>query len=197
MPEIYTDDDLSSLFRSVTDPKQNLLYRLLLGTGLREQEAMFLEWEDIDTQTKVLWVHAKPKWDFRVKDFEERSLPLSEDMLARLMKYKSGHPGGKGPIFDRSGQPDGHMLRTLKRLAREAGLNCGVCDGCLENTRECRRWFLHKFRASYCTKLLRSGLDLRTVQQVMGHSDLASTMRYLRPAENVQTQARINTINWG
>jgi integrase len=40
MPEIYTDDELLSLFRSITDPKQNLLYRLLLGTGIREQEAM-------------------------------------------------------------------------------------------------------------------------------------------------------------
>jgi integrase len=197
MPEIYTDDELSSLFRSITDPKHNLLYRLLLGTGLREQEAMYLEWDDVHTQTKTLRVHSKPNWDFRVKDFEERSLPLSEDLLARLLKYKARYPAGKGPIFDRSGQPDGHMLRTLKRLAREAGLGCGVCDGCKAERTECERWYLHKFRATYCTKLLRSGLDLRTVQQMMGHSDLTSTMRYLRPAENEQTQARINTINWG
>ena len=197
MPEIYSDDDLASLFRSITDPKQNLLYRLLLGTGIREQESMYLEWDDIDTQSKTLRVHSKPKWDFRVKDFEERALPLSDDLRARLLAFKAKHPAGKGPIFDRSGQPDGHMLRTLKRLAREAGLGCGVCGGCKADRSECERWFLHKFRATYCTKLLRSGLDLRTVQQMMGHSDLTSTMRYLRPAENEQTQARINTINWG
>ena len=197
MPEIYTDDDLSALFRSIGAPKQNLLYRVFLGTGIREQEAVYLEWADIDSQTSTLRVHSKPKWEFRVKDFEERSLPLTDDLLARLLKYKAAHPAGKGPIFDRSGQPDGHMLRTLKYLARDAGLNCGVCDRCKEEGRECARWFLHKFRATYCTKLLRSGLDLRTVQQMMGHSDLASTMRYLRPAEVPQTQARINSINWG
>jgi integrase len=158
---------------------------------------MYIEWEDIDAQTKTLRVHSKPKWDFRVKDFEERSLPLSDDLLARLLQYKAAHPAGSGPIFDRGGKADGHMLRTLKRLAREGGLGCGACAGCKAEGSECEQWFLHKFRATYCTKLLRSGLDLRTVQQMMGHNDLASTMRYLRPAENEQTQARINTINWG
>jgi integrase len=113
------------------------------------------------------------------------------------MEFKASHPPGRGPIFDRNGQPDGHMLRTLKRLARDGDLYCRNCEGCNGKRRECERWFLHKFRATYATKLLRSGLDLRTVQQMMGHADLASTMRYLRPAENVQTQERINTIHWG
>jgi integrase len=69
-------------------------------------------------------------------------------------------------------------------------------EGCQDKSRECEKWFLHKFRATFCTKLLRSGLDIRTIQAVMGHADLASTMRYLRPAENEQTQARINSMRW-
>jgi hypothetical protein len=43
---------------------------------------------------------------------------------------------------------------------------------------------------TYCTQLLRSGLDLRTVQQMMGHSDIASTMRYLRPQEHTHTRVQ-------
>jgi site-specific recombinase XerD len=39
-------------------------------------------------------------------------------------------------------------------------------------------------------------IDLRTLQAMMGHSDLESTLRYLRPAENVQTQALINRMKW-
>lgn len=90
----------------------------------------------------------------------------------------------------------GHMLRTLKQQVVAVGLNCGECDGCQKKTRECENWFLHKFRATFCTKLLRSGLDIRTIQSMMGHADLASTMRYLRPAENEHTQARINAVRW-
>jgi site-specific recombinase XerD len=61
---------------------------------------------------------------------------------------------------------------------------------------ECQEWTLHKFRRTYCTTLLRSGLDLRTVQAYMGHADLASTMRYLRPASSAEAQTRINAIQW-
>ncbi len=42
-------------------------------------------------------------------------------------------------------------------------------------------FWLHKFRATFATRALRSGVDLRTVQMWMGHTDLESTMRYLKP----------------
>jgi integrase len=198
MPEIYSDKELNSLFKAVTSPRENLLYRLLLQTGVREQEAMFLEWEDIDRETKVLRLRSKVKrWGFRLKDFEERELPLSDDLIARLMTYKRKHAGVSTLIFSRDGKPDSHMLRTLKRQVRRAELNCGKCDGCQGKYRECERWFLHKFRATFCTKMHRNPeMDLRTLQSLMGHSDLASTMRYLRPAEKVQTQALVNWMKW-
>ena len=63
--------------------------------------------------------------------------------------------------------------------------------------RECENWYLHKFRSTYCTKMHRNpDIDVRTLQALMGHSDLASTLRYLRPAENVQTQAAVNRMKW-
>jgi integrase len=112
------------------------------------------------------------------------------------VEYKRDHSGSGTLIFGKTGKVDGHMLRTLKRQVHAADLHCGKCDGCLGKSRECERWFLHKFRATFCTKLLRSGLDIRTVQQMMGHADLESTMRYLRPAENQQTQAVVNSMTW-
>jgi integrase len=197
MPEIYTDTELKTFLKAVTSPREVLLFRLLLQTGVREQEAMYIEWDDADSKRKVLKLRSKVKrWGFRLKDFEERELPLSDEVLLELMAYKRDHSGSSTLVFDKEGKPDSHMLRTLKQHVRAAGLNCGKCDGCLSKSKECENWYLHKFRATYCTKLLRAGFDLRTVQQMMGHSDLASTMRYLRPAENEQTQARINSMHW-
>ncbi len=195
--EIYTDKELKDLFRTVKSRRENLLYRLLLQTGMREQEAMYLEWSDIDSKRKICKLQSKQKqWDFRLKDFEEREIPLHDDLFVRMMDYKKKHAGKGTLIFGKHGKPDGHMLRTLKQQVVAVGLNCGECDGCQKKTRECEKWFLHKFRATFCTKLLRSGLDIRTIQSMMGHADLASTMRYLRPAENEQTQARINSMRW-
>lgn len=62
---------------------------------------------------------------------------------------------------------------------------------------ECERWYLHKFRATNTTNLLRAGIDPRTVMQYTGHSDLGTVMRYLSPAELPDTQKKINRIAWG
>ncbi len=75
------------------------------------------------------------------------------------------------------------MLQKLKAVAYRAKLNCGHCavahkleDGevkinrCAEGP-YCCRWFLHKFRHTYATRHLQDGIDIRTLQQWMGHRD--------------------------
>ena len=131
-----------------------------------------------------------------MKDSEERDIPFSDDLLEELEKRHKSYPQGALVIGTKHGKPNSKLLRTLKRLAARAKLNCGQCDGCKGRTRECQSWTLHKFRRTYCTTLLRSGVDLRTVQAYMGHADLASTMRYLRPASSAEAQAKINAIRW-
>jgi integrase len=197
MPEVYTDKELAAFFKAVDTPRESLLFRVFVQTGVREQEAMHLEWRDVRLERKILSLQSKEKrWGFRLKDFEERELPLNDDLLERLSAYGADQVERSTLIFPKNAKPDGHMLRTLKQLVKAAGLNCGHCEGCLGENKECENWYLHKFRATYCTKLLRSGMDIRTVQAMMGHNDLASTMRYLRPAENEHTQARINAMSW-
>jgi integrase len=197
LPEIYSDKELDGLFEGVSSPRENLLYILLMQSGLREREAEFLEWDDVDHRRRVLKLRSKSaKWGFRLKDFEEREIPLPDDLLTRLTAWKALQVGDCSLVFARDGKPDGHMLRTLKKQARAAGVNCGECNGCKGKMKECERFYLHKFRATYCTKLLRSGMDMRSVQALMGHSDLESTMRYVRPADGEEIQSRINGIIW-
>jgi integrase len=83
------------------------------------------------------------------------------------------------------------MLEKLKAVAYRGKLNCGHCavshkleDGTVKINRcaegaYCGRWFLHKFRHTYATRHLQDGIDIRTLQQWMGHRDIASTMVYL------------------
>jgi site-specific recombinase XerD len=53
---------------------------------------------------------------------------------------------------------------------------------------------LHKFRATFATRCLWAGVDLRTVQQWLGHSDMESTMRYLKPSRSQQVREKVNEI---
>jgi integrase len=61
----------------------------------------------------------------------------------------------------------------------------------------CHHWFLHKFRATAITMWLRSGLDLRTVMKLSGHSNLESVERYLSPASDKSVREHVKGINWG
>jgi integrase/recombinase XerD len=73
------------------------------------------------------------------------------------------------------------MLRRLKEVAKRAGMDPDSC-------------WLHKFRASFAIHALQGGIGLRTVQSWMGHTDLASTMRYLRPARGEKIQAQVEAL---
>jgi len=55
-------------------------------------------------------------------------------------------------------------------------------------------FWLHKFRATFATRCLWAGVDLRTVQQWLGHSDMESTMRYLKPSRSQQVREKVNQI---
>ena len=198
LPEIYEPADLKVFFDALSNVYDFLLFNVLLKTGLREREAAHLEWSDIHWSRAVLKVRSKPKWGHKIKDAEEREMAIPADLLERLKFHHEANPkhtlifGKNGGTVD---QPDGHLLRRLKSLVRQAGLNCGHCSTCKQRN-ECEKWFLHKFRATYITKLLRSGIDLRTVMTLSGHADIESVMRYLRPAEGKAVQDKVNSIDW-
>jgi integrase len=149
LPEIFESGDLNPFFASLSDPYHVLIFNLLLKTGLREQEAMYLEWTDISVPTKTLTIHSKQELGFRIKDKEERSVPVPDDLLKMLNKYKKDNPDKRFVTGNSKDRPEIHLLRLLKRLVKDAGLNCGRCETC-KSREECENWFLHKFRATYC-----------------------------------------------
>jgi integrase len=196
LPEVYTGEQIKAFFKSLTTDYHRVTFNLALRCGLREQELMHVYWSDIDFTRKTLLVRSKPEWDFMIKDKEQRAIPLSDQLVAILKAYKSTIPGRKLVTGTASDLPNTKLLRTLKRLVHHAKLDCQICTACLERN-ECEQWYLHKFRATFCTTLLRSGMDLRSVMQLSGHSDIESVMRYLRPAEGKELQKSMNGVSWG
>jgi integrase len=195
LPTIYTPSEIRNIL-DASDEYMRMVIELGLKLGLREQEIMHAEWTDLDWGESAFRVQGKKLWGFQVKDSEQREIPCPSDLLERLKAYRIKRADTRLIVGTANDSPDGHLLRMLKRLAKKAGLNCGKCDGCQSKLGECVDWTLHKLRRTYCTTLLRNGVDLATVQKYMGHADLASTMRYLRPAVGRESQDRINAIAW-
>lgn len=195
LPTIYTSDEISTILAEA-GPYMKMAILLALKCGLRDQELMHLEFSDINFTEKTLRVQGKPRWSFRVKTHEQRFVPVPDDVLDELKAWKEKRDGKSLVLGTRNGNPNTKLLFMLKTLARQAKMNCGHCEGCKAKRRECELFTLHKFRRSYITTLLRNGIDLRTVQAYAGHKDIASTMRYLRPASAKEAQSRLNAVQW-
>jgi integrase len=195
IPTTYSKDENGKIL-AAADEYMKLAIELGLKTGLRDQELQHLEWSDIHFEDSTLRVTSKAHWDFKVKDSEERDVPIPADLVVSLKTRRLAHPKDVLVLPTANGKPNGKLLRMLKRLAKRAGLNCGVCSGCKGANRECGRWTLHKLRRSYGTTLLRNRVDLATVQKYLGHADLESTMRYLAPATAEESQRAVNAISW-
>ena len=97
------------------------------------------------------------------------------------------------------------LLQMLKRLAATSGLNCGKCSTCRSPRQskggtivECEKWTLKRFRSTYTTRLVRSGVDPRTVMEYTGHADLATVLMYLAADEDEEepSHARVSAIEW-
>ena len=192
--EIYTPEELGTLFESLVKPYQRIVFDVLLKTGLRMQEAMFLEWHNFNFNRGTLTVREKDDLGFDIKDKAERTLPIPADLIVHLKTWKTKQKG-RLVLGTSNDTPNWKWLTMLKRAVRRAGLNCDQCRPCRERE-ECERWYLHKFRATYTTNLLRSGIDVRTVMEYTGHEDMDTVLRYLSAAEGKDTQGKINTIVW-
>jgi len=192
-PEVYEQGELEQFFKACT-PEQSTLFKTFLLTGFREDEVMYLYWSDLDFDRGTLRVTAKPEFDFAVKDYEERTVAVPYDnLMGELYKLRQSNSisrlkGGKPCrlVFPTAGRkPNYHMLRLCKRIAHKAGLNCKECATCVKTEgKECEHWFLHKFRATYGTELLRKGYDIATVRKQLGHKPGSeATFRYLAPLQ--------------
>jgi integrase len=183
---------LAKLLRACT-PTEEARVKFYLMLGFREAEGRFVTWRDVDFKHMAVRVTAKPHWGFQPKNWEEREVPVPQKLITLLQKYRPHDAEADAPVFPSATyRPGGAVLEKLKAVAERAKLNCGHCatqqelkeggtriNRCAEGP-YCSRWFLHKFRHTYATRHLQDGIDIRTLQQCMGHRDIASTMSISR-----------------
>jgi integrase len=180
-PEIYEQEELDKLFAKC-DAEERLWYEFFLMTGMREQEVMYTYWSDINFTASAVRVSHKPDRGWTPKAYKEREIPIPTKLVKSLRAWKAKCDKTCNLVFPTSGcNPKLDFLDGLKAVAERAKLD-------KENFR------LHKFRATFATWSLWAGVDLRTVQQWLGHSDMESTMRYLKPSRSQHVRDKVNEI---
>lgn len=197
-PEAYTRQELEDLF-SVSDKDEKFLWRFFLGAGFRESEVSVAEITDVNRDTKTIRVDEKPYFGFKPKDCEKRNVPIPDALIAEIdARAKSG---SCSLLFGNNGRPDGHLLRLLKQVAFDGGLNCGKCKGTVDGKKVscaeapvCEKWILHRFRKNFATDRHNGGAPARKIQKWLGHADLETTLRYLAVGEDTSEEVR-NIVN--
>lgn len=153
------------------DRRDRALLELLYATGLRVGELVSLNWPDVDLEARVLRVLGKGG--------KERMVPFGAPAAAALKAWlqvwdseRSRRPGGSDPrepepiFLTRRGRrlSDRSVRRIIDQHSAAAGVPPGVHP--------------HTLRHTFATHLLEEGADLRTIQELLGHSSLATTQRY-------------------
>ena len=195
---IYEPEELIAMFNVATEAEADLL-KFILGSGFRDQELRYVAYLDLDFRHHLARVTAKAKWSFTPKNWEERTVPLPAGLMERLRKRKERKKARPHDLVfgNTKGRPDSEMDMVVKRVAERAGLNCGQCvtehnNKCAEGP-YCMNFFLHKFRHTFATNHLRDGVDIRTVQNWLGHRDIQSTMVYLKGVRSKDAAMKVNS----
>lgn len=159
LPVVLSAAEVVQFFAALRSLKYRTVLMTAYATGLRLSEVLHLRVSDVDSQRRVIRVHLG-------KGHKDREVMLSPKLLELLRQYwKQYHPqtwlfpGHGGPLSPSSVQ------RACVEARRCSGLGKKVSS--------------HSLRHSFATHLLEAGVDLRTIQLLMGHRSLSTTARYL------------------
>jgi integrase/recombinase XerD len=169
LPTVLSIKEVWNIINTVNSPQNKAYLTIVYTCGLRLHEALFLQVTDIDSQRMRIHVH-------RGKGAKDRYVPLPEATLAILRKYWTTHRNPKW-IFPRLGRGCNEGP-TAQAPMNDSSVQ-GALRRVLKQLKFTKRVSIHTLRHSYATHLLEAGVNIRRIQQYLGHSSLNSTMVYL------------------
>lgn len=187
LPSVLSQEEVRTVLAGVHTPHNRAFLGTVYACGLRLQEALHLEVSDIDSARMMLHVH-------RGKGAKDRLVPLPPATLATLRQHWSHHRHPKllFPALGRSGCSAASATTPMASSSVQGAMKAAV-----EAAKIVKRGVsVHSLRHSYATHLLEAGVNLRVIQQYLGHSCLETTMVYLHLTTKGQEDAvaRINTL---
>jgi len=174
LPRVLKEEDVAGLLDSIPastplELRDRAIFELAYATGLRAEELTALDVGDADFDAEELRVHGKGG--------KERVVPIGEQAWRTLNAYlergrpllaREGDAAERAIFLSKSGRRLGtaDLRRRLRAWAQRAGLPPGATP--------------HTLRHSFATHLLEGGADLRTIQELLGHSTISTTQTYTR-----------------
>jgi len=169
LPTVLSVKEVWTIINTVNTIQNKAYLSAVYTCGLRLHETLFLQVTDIDAERMRIHVH-------RGKGAKDRYVPLPESTLYLLREYWKRHrnPLWIFPRLGRSGLEGPKATRPMAKASVQ-----GALRRVLKELHITKRISIHTLRHSYATHLLEAGVNIRRIQQYLGHSSLNSTMIYL------------------
>lgn len=165
LPTVLSKEECKQLFAAPRSLKHRFLLAFAYSGGLRMNELRMLKITDVDLLRKQIHIR-------QGKGKKDRYVILSNFILDRFEKYLSEV---KPQVYLFEGQTPGEVMgeRSIQYVINEA----------LQKTNIKKNVSMHTLRHSFATHLLEDGLDLYSIQRLLGHSDIRTTIVYLHVAQ--------------
>lgn len=164
MRKYLKEDEVRRLLHIPKRLRDHLIILLLYQTGMRVGELAGLKLGDIDFDAEEISIQQSKRHK------EGRKVPLVDNVtISKLRYYIGNRKGKKDPLFlsNKGGALSKRQIqRLIKKYAREAGIDSDRCHA-------------HILRHTHAVHALKSGIDLRTLQENLGHSSIDVTAIYL------------------
>lgn len=163
--KILNDDEVERLISSAKGQTRDVIM-VALNTGMKLGEILSLKWEDVDFTEGVVTVRGAKK--------RERKIPMNTAIFDRFREIKRLDRCPYIFADPKTGQPIKKIEKSFKTAINKAGL-----QGCT----------FHDLRHSFGKRLIQNGVDPLTVKELLGHSTLEATKRYLQSTPEKKKEA--------
>ena len=166
----FTDEELILMRDSIDDIRDMAIFELLLTSGIRVQELCNLNRKDIMWDTNSFVVYGKGR--------KERVCYMNTLAKMRLKEYLNTRDDDNPALFVSFRKPKERVLVSgVERRIRKIGQKCGV------------KAHPHKFRRTMATTALNKGVPLEQVKELLGHSDISTTLIYAQTEQQLVKQS--------
>lgn len=159
LPVVLSRDEITRLLAAAKNAKHSLMLALGYGAGLRVSEVVHLRVRDVDLDGLVLTIR-------QAKGRKDRVTVIPERIAAPLRTFIAGRNGPELLFASMRGGP--LTERTAQKVFTDALQRAGIGKGAS----------FHSLRHSFATHLLENGVDVRYVQELLGHANIRTTQRY-------------------
>ena len=164
LPTVLTKEEVQILFNSIKNKKHALMIKLMYSAGLRVSELVNLKVKDLEFDKNYGWVR-------KGKGRKDRLFIIAKGLREELIEFiKTENPEYEYWLF--KGRNSHIHQRTIQEIIKKAAKRSNIK----------KNIHPHTLRHSFATHLIEDGYDIASVQSLLGHSNLETTMRYVHMA---------------